>query len=131
MSVVFYNDAGLQRTVRNNVDFYLVNLPGFDPESGPSRRVMELDIRLAELTSFYSVFSFHMPLLELNLAASVDAALAAGTKDFCLVQTYGHLFHGYDQLSFAMKEALDGCTFMTGRLMDDGPYPYTCTRAAC
>ncbi len=122
--MVFYNDAGLQRTVRNHVDFYLVNLPGFDPVSGVSRRGMELDIRLAELTSFFSVFSFHMPLAELNMAASVDAALAAGTKDFCLIQTYGHIFHGYDQLSYAMKEALDRCAFVTGQVMTDEPYPY-------
>jgi len=122
--LVFYNDAGLQRTVRNHIDFYLVNLPGFDPETGTSRRGMELDIRLAELTSFYSVFSFHMPLVDLHLAASVDAALAAGTKDFCLIQTYGHVFHGYDQLSYAMKDAMDRCGFITGRLMADGPAAY-------
>lgn len=121
--MVFYNDAGLQRTVRSHVDFYLVNLPGFDPETGVSRRGMELDIRLAELTSFFSVFSFHMPLAELNIAASVDAALATGTKDFCLIQTYGHIFHGYDQLSYAMKDALDRCAFLTGEVMTDGPYP--------
>ena len=122
--MVFYNDAGLQRTIRNHVDFYLVNLPGFDPVTGTSRRGMELDIRLAELTSFFSVFSFHMPLAELTMTASVDAALAAGTKDFCLIQTHGHIFHGYDHLSYAMKEALDRCAFVTGDVRTDGPYPY-------
>src|SRR4051812_34136575 len=122
--MVFYVDGGLQRTVRNHVDFVLVNLPTFDANSGLATNVLDLDVRLAELTSFFTVFSFNVPIQEIVFAQSLDAALEAGTKDFCLIQNCGHLFYGYDKLSFDMKEALDQCEFMTGHIMDRGGYFY-------
>ena len=81
-------------------------------------------MRLAELTAFYSVFSFHMPLKALKRAASIDAALAAGEKDFCLIQDMGHVFYGYDQLSFAMQGAIEACEvcgpeYLLARAVDD------------
>ena len=77
-------------------------------------RPMELEVRLSELSAFFSVFSFHMPLADMARAASVDAALVAGAKDFCLIQRPGHIFYGYDPLSYAMKQAMDACDFVTG-----------------
>src|SRR5437868_8251286 len=76
-------------------------------------------MRLAELTAFFSVFSFHMPLKNLKRAASIDAALAAGTKDYCLIQDMGHVFYGYDAFSHAMNQALEACALATG-FAEDG-----------
>ncbi len=122
--MVFYVDAGLQKTVRNHVDFVLVNLPTFDANAGVAHNIPDLDVRLAELTSFFTVFSFNVAIQEIAFAQSLDAALAAGTKDFCLIQNCGHIFYGYDQLSFDIKAALDACEFMTGHIMDRGGYFY-------
>ncbi len=126
--MVFYDDAGAQKTIRARTDYALVNLPGVNLPGAnqPGRRPLELDMRLAELTSFFSVFSFHMPLVALANAVSVDAALAAGNKDFCLIQNAGHVFYGYDQLSFALQEALDGCRLVTGTLRADGTLDPNC-----
>lgn len=123
MLLVFYNDAGAQKAIRARTDFALVNLPSVN-QAG--RRPMELDMRLAELTSFFSVFSFHMPLAALASAASIDAALAAGTKDFCLIQNAGHVFYGYDRLSFAMQDALEACRLVTGNVRSDGALDPNC-----
>jgi hypothetical protein len=113
VSLVFYDDAGAQKTIRARADFALLNM-------AERRRPLDLDMRLAELTSFYSVFSFHMPLATLVNAATVDAALAAGTKDFCLIQNTGHVFYGYDALSFAVSAAMDTCQFVTATARADG-----------
>ena len=121
--MVFYDDAGAQKTVRARTDFALVNLPGVNQVG---RRPMELDMRLAELTSFFSVFSFHMPLAALASAASIDAALVAGTKDFCLIQNAGHVFYGYDQLSFAMQEAFGSCRLVMGNVQNGGTLDPNC-----
>ncbi len=121
--MVFYDDAGAQKAVRARTDFALVNLP---PANQTGRRPLELDMRLAELTSFFSVFSFHMPLVSLASAASIDAALAAGTRDFCLIQNAGHVFYGYDQLSFALQDALAACRLVTGNLRADGTLDPNC-----
>ncbi len=115
--MVFYDDAGAQKSIRARTDFALINLAAVNQVG---RRPLELDMRLAELTSFFSVFSFHMPLAALAAAPSIDAALAAGTKDFCLIQNAGHVFYGYDQLSFALQEALDACRLVTGNVQGDG-----------
>lgn len=121
--MVFYDDAGAQKFIRARTDFALINLP---TANQLGRRPLELDMRLAELTSFFSVFSFHMPLAALASAASIDAALAAGTKDFCLIQNAGHVFYGYDRLSFALQEALETCRLVTGNLRGDGPLDPNC-----
>ena len=117
--MVFYDDAGAQKTIRACADFALINVAA-------RRRPLELDLRLSELTSFYSVFSFHMPLATLANAAGVDAALAAGTKDFCLIQNAGHVFYGYDPLSFAVRAAMDECDFVTGNPRADGTLDPNC-----
>jgi hypothetical protein len=122
--MVFYYDGGAQKSVRDHLDFVVVNLPAFDAHSGVGRNVLELDIRLAELTTFFTVFSFNVTISEVGFAPSVDAALAAGTKDFCLIQNCGHIFYGYDQLSFDMKTAMEECEFLTGHIMDRGNYFY-------
>jgi hypothetical protein len=122
--MVFYIDAGLQKTVRNRVDFVLTNLPTFDAHSGIATNVLDIDVRMAELTSFFTVFSFNVAIQDITFAASLDAALAAGNKDFCLIQNPGHIFYGYDQLSFDMNATLDQCEFMTGHIMDRGGYFY-------
>ena len=85
---------------------------------------ISLDARLAELTTFFSVFSFNLPMAEMSFAASLDAALAKGTKDFCLIQNCGHTFYGGDELSVEFNAALDECTFMTGHIMDRAGYFY-------
>ncbi|MHB1207232.1 MAG: hypothetical protein ACYCZX_16810, partial [Rhodospirillaceae bacterium] len=117
--MVFYDDAGAQKTVRARADFALLNMAG-------RRRPLELDMRLAELTSFYTVFSFHMPFATLANASTVDAALAAGSKDFCLIQNAGHVFYGYDPLSFAVREAMDKCRFVTANVQADGTLDPNC-----
>src|SRR5262245_24099759 len=122
--MVFYVDAGMQRAVRDRMDFVLVNLPTFDAHSGLARNVLDLDVRLAELTSFFTVFTCNVQIQDMLFAQSLDAALEACSKDFCLIQNCGHLFYGYDQLSFDMNAALDACEFMTGHIMDRGGYFY-------
>jgi hypothetical protein len=122
--MVFYSDGGAQKFVRNHLDFVVVNLPTFDAHSGIGRNVLDLDIRLAELTNFFTVFSFNVTISEIAFAQSLDAAMAAGTKDFCLIQNCGHIFYGYDQLSFDMKAAMEDCEFLTGHIMDRGNYFY-------
>lgn len=121
--MVFYDDAGAQKAVRARTDFALVNLPEVNQVG---RRPLELEMRLAEMTSFFSVFSFHMPLAALASAASIDAALAAGTKDFCLIQNAGHIFYGYDRLSFALHEALEACGLITGNVQSGGTVDPNC-----
>ena len=122
--MVFYVDGGAQKTVRDHMDFVLVNLPTFDAHSGLARNVMDLDLRLAELTSFFTVFSFNIRLQDFMFAQSLDAAMEAGTKDFVLIQNAGHVFYGYDPLSFDMKAAMEECEFLTGHIMDRGGYFY-------
>ena len=122
--MVFYIDGGAQQAVRNHLDFVLVNLPAFDAHAGVGRNVLELDMRLAELTTFFTVFSFNVAIREIAFASSVDAALAGGTKDFCLIQNCGHMFYGYDQLSFDIKAAMDDCEYIMGHIIDRGGYFY-------
>ena len=50
--------------------------------------------------------------------------MAAGTRDFCLIQNCGHMFYGYDQLSFDMKGAMEECEFLMGHIIDRGGYFY-------
>src|ERR1051325_6278971 len=122
--MVFYVDAGAQKTVRNHVDFVLVNLPAFDANSGIAQNVLDLDVRLAEITSFFTVFSFNVGIQDITFAGSLDQAMAAGTKDYVLIQNCGHIFYGYDQLSFDIKAAMEECTYMMGHIMDRGGYFY-------
>ena len=122
--MVFYVDGGKQKTVRERADLVLVNLPAFDAHSGVAKNVHDIDLRMAELTSFFTVFSFNVPIQDITFAPNLGAALASGTKDFCLIQNCGHIFYGYDQLSRDMNDALDQCEFMMGHIMDRGGYFY-------
>ncbi len=122
--MVFFIDGGAQAQVRNHLDFVLVNLPTFDAHAGIGRNVLQLDMRLAELTTFFTVFSFNAGIRDITFAASLDAALASGTKDFCLIQNCGHMFYGYDQLSFDMTAAMEECEFLMGHIIDRGGYFY-------
>ena len=122
--MVFYVDGGKQKTVRERTDFALVNLPTFDAHSGLAKNVHDIDVRMAELTSFFTVFSLNVPIQDIVFAQNLGAALAAGTKDFCLIQNCGHIFYGYDQLSRDLNDALDQCEYMMGHIMDRGGYFY-------
>lgn len=122
--MVFFIDGGAQAHVRNHLDFVLVNIPTFDAHAGVGQNVLQLDIRLAELTTFFTVFSFNVGVPDITFAKSWDAALAAGTKDYCLIQNCGHMFYGYDQLSFDLKAAMEECEFLMGHIMDRGGYFY-------
>jgi len=122
--MVFYVDHGAQRTVRARTDFCLVNLPTFDAYSGVAIPNLSLDTRLAELTTFFTVFSFNLPIAEMPFAGSIESALEKGNKDFCLIQNCGHTFYGGDELSVDFNAALDACDFMTGHIMDRAGYFY-------
>jgi hypothetical protein len=124
MGLVFYVDHGGQASIRARTDFFLANLPTFDAHAGVARPNLLLDNRLAELTTFFTVFSFNLPLAELRFARSWDDALARATKDFVLIQNAGHIFYGGDALSEAFRDALDACAFATGHIMDRGGYFY-------
>ncbi|TAL04481.1 MAG: hypothetical protein EPO08_01210 [Rhodospirillaceae bacterium] len=113
-----------QAAVRSRVDFYVVKLPVFDPQLGTSLRDTALDIRLEELTTYFTVFSFNTPRNQILLAPSVDDALAAGDKDFCLIQNAGHIFYGHGGLAADLLKVLDQCQFLTGRVVDRGGYFY-------
>jgi len=121
--MAFAIDAG-QRMVRERVDFRVARLPVFDPALGTSVRDPALDARLEELTIYFTVFSFIVPRTAVAVVASIDEALASGSKDFCLVQNAGHIFYGHGGLAADLLEALDGCEFLTGRLAEGGGYFY-------
>ena len=122
--MVFYFDAGQQRALRDRVDFFVTNLPTFDAHSGIANVIPDINIRMAELTGFFTVFSFNCPINTIRYAATWDDALKRGTKDFVLIQNCGHFFYGYDQLSADLVAALDTCPFMMGHIMDRGGYFY-------
>ena len=122
--MVFYVDQGAQRSVRARTDFFLVNLPTFDAHVGVARPNVMLDSRLAELTTFFTVFSFNVPHSDIRYAATWDDALARSTKDFVLIQKCGHIFYGGDALSVELNAALDACTSTSGHIMDRGGYFY-------
>jgi hypothetical protein len=122
--MVFYVDHGAQRAVRARTDFFLVNVPTFDANAGLAIPNIRLDTRLAELTSFFTVFSFNVPLGDIRYTSSIQDALEKGTKDFCLIQNAGHIFYGGDELSEALVASLDACEFLTGHIMDRGGYFY-------
>jgi hypothetical protein len=122
--VAFFVDHGVQREVRARVDFFLANVPTFDAHVGVARPNPAIDMRLAELTTFFTVFSFNLPQADLRFAQSWDDALARATKDFVLIQNCGHIFYGGDLLSDMMKAALDTCALITGHIMDRGGYFY-------
>lgn len=113
-----------QKAIRDRIDFCVVALPVFDPHLGISIRDAVLDERLAELTTYFTVFSFTVPRTEIAWARSVDAALAAGTKDYCLIQNAGHLFFGHTDLARDLHAAMEACEFLTGRIHDRGGYFY-------
>lgn len=122
--MVFYLDAGRQKAIRDKVDFFVTGLPTFDAHVGLARIDLTLNLRLAELTHFFTVFSFNVALDKIRFAADWDAALAAAEKDFVLIQNCGHFFYGYDQLSGDLAGALNDCEFMMGHIMDRGGYFY-------
>ena len=110
--------------IRARVDFVLVNVPSFDAASG-DRPIPALDMRLAELTAQFAMQTFGLGLGELRFAESHDAALAMGTKDFCLIQKVGHMFAGpSDRVAAALGSDLAACAFLTGHIMDRGGYFY-------
>ena len=122
--MVFYFDAGQQRALRDRVDFFVTNLPTFDGHSGIAGIVPDINVRMAELSGFFTVFSFNCPINQIRYVETWDDALARGNKDFCLIQNCGHFFYGYDQLSADLVAALDSCAFMMGHIMDRGGYFY-------
>jgi hypothetical protein len=122
--MVFYADHGVQRTVRARTDFCLVNVPMFDANQGTAIQNLTLDRRLAELTCFFTVFSFNVPLADIMFAHTMDEALAKGTKDYLLIQNCGHIFYGGDELAAALNDSLDACEFLMGHIMDRGGYFY-------
>jgi len=113
-----------QAAVRRRVDFCIVKLPVFDPSLGTSLRDDALDVRLEELTTYFTVFSFNTPRHHIFLARSVDEALTASDKDYCLIQNAGHIFYGHGGLASDMLKVLDDCQFVTGRILDRGGYFY-------
>ncbi|TAL02722.1 MAG: hypothetical protein EPO08_06215 [Rhodospirillaceae bacterium] len=119
--VVFFH-GGQQEYLRTHVDFFLVNVPTYRPGREPRPRVMALDRRLAELTCYFTFFSYQLPLRHMRFAASLDGALAASTKDYCLIQNAGHIFYGQDQLSIDLKAELERCAFLTGTVVHDSAY---------
>jgi hypothetical protein len=119
--MVFYLSPGRQREVRERVDFYLTNVPL--PSSGRlETRPLPLARRLAELTTYFTFFSFQLPIANLAMVASADAALAAGSKDFCLIQNVGHIFYGEAQLSLDLMAAIEDCSFVIAVPDPDSPY---------
>jgi hypothetical protein len=110
--------------LKARVDFALVNVPAFDAASG-DRPIPALDLRLAELSAQFTMNTFDLPLGAIRFADSHDAALAGGTRDFCVIQKFGHLFHGPSgTVAQALLGALDDCAFLTGHIMERGGYYY-------
>jgi hypothetical protein len=109
------------RTLRSRVDFVLVNSPSFDAIAG-DRPIPALDLRLAELTAHFTMETFGLAISDLSVAPDHDAALAGGSKDFCLIQRFGHLFHGGAETAAALLAAADTCAFLTGHIMERGGY---------
>ena len=107
--------------LRDRVDFVLVNVPPFDAING-DRPLPDLDLRLAELTACFTMATFGLQLHELRFAQSHDEALARGSKDFCLIQKFGHIFHGPQDIAAAMIEATEKCAFLMGHIMERGGY---------
>ena len=122
--MVFYVDQGAQKSLRARTDFFLANVPTFDATAGVARPNIAVDTRLAEITTFFTVFSFNLPQADFRFAPSWDDALARSTKDFVLIQNAGHIFYGGDDLSHALNAALDACELASGHIMDRGGYFY-------
>ena len=120
--MVFYVDQGAQKSLRARTDFFLANVPTFDATAGVARPNIAVDTRLAEITTFFTVFSFNLPQADFRFAPSWDDALARSTKDFVLIQNAGHIFYGGDDLSHALNAALDACELASGHIMDRGGY---------
>ena len=121
--MAFSIDAA-QKAIRDRVDFRVLRLPAFHPELGTSIRDPDLDDRLEELTTYFTVFAFIVPRTEILRVPSIEAALASGTKDFCLIQNAGHLFFGQTDFALDMAAALEACAFLMGRIHDRGGYFY-------
>jgi len=113
-----FSGGGAQDYLRNHIDFFLVNVPTYRPGREMRARLPALDRRLAELTCYFTFFSCQLPLRHMRFAPSLDAAIIATTKDYCLIQNAGHLFYGQDQLTHDLKAATERCTFMTGTLIE-------------
>ncbi len=110
--------------IRARVDFVLVNVPSFDAASG-DRPIPALDTRLAELSAEFLMQTFGLSFGELRFAGSHDAALAMGTKDFCVIQKIGHMFSGPpERVAAALAGDLASCAFLTGHIMERGGYCY-------
>jgi len=120
--MVVFSGGGEQDYLRSHVDFFLVNVPTYRPGRDLRPRIVGLDRRLAELTCYFTFFSCQLPLRHMKFAPSLDAAVAATTKDFCLIQNAGHLFYGQDQLTRDLKAEMERCAFVTGTLVHDGSY---------
>src|SRR5690348_2545843 len=112
--MVVFSGGGAQDYLRTHIDFFLVTVPTHRPGREARLRVPALDRRLAELTCYFTFFSCQLPLRHMRYAQSIDAALIAATKDYCLVQNAGHMLYGQDQLTHDLKAAVEACTFMTG-----------------
>ena len=113
-----------QKAIRDRVDFRIVALPAFDPDLGTSIRDSVLDARLDELTTYFTVFSFIASRNEVIRVPSIEAALASGTKDFCLIQNAGHLFFGHTDLAVDLRAAMEKCSYVMGSVRDRGGYFY-------
>jgi hypothetical protein len=116
--MVVFSGGGAQEYLRNHIDFFLINVPTYRPGRELRTRLPALDQRLAELTCYFTFFSCQLPLRHMRYVQSLDAAIAATTKDYCLIQNAGHMFYGQDQLSHDLKAAAEGCTFMTGTIIE-------------
>jgi len=112
-----------KRLLRERVDFVLVNVPPFDAIAGHTP-FPDLDLRLAELTACFTMAAFDLQLQELSFADSHDTALARGNRDFCLIQKFGHIFQGPDDVATALLQATDTCAFLMGHIMERGGYYY-------
>lgn len=117
--MVVFSGGGAQDYLRTHIDFFLVNVPTYRPGRDMRVRVPTLDQRLAELTCYFTFFSCQLPLKHMRYVATVDAALAAMTRDYALIQNAGHMLYGQDQLSHDLKAAAEACTFMTGTFVED------------
>lgn len=120
----FWVEYGVQGEIREHLDHVIVNTPTFEPGAVFPEQVSALDYRLGELTSYFTHFSFRIAPGSVITADSIDDALQKSTKDFCLIQNYGHLFYGAGLLSEAIKEEMNNCQFLTGHIMEKGGYYY-------
>ncbi len=72
--MAFSIDAA-QKAIRDRVDFRVLRLPAFHPDLGTSIRDPDLDDRLEELTTYFTVFAFIVPRWKPTSPASVSESL--------------------------------------------------------